>query len=101
LAASGSRELDAATAAALEEEGSEDGDEWEDLPSNTLDLGLGVTKQELMAYGAEGTGFARKRDDETQAFLTEFFREASAKPAFQEVFAALTPEEQERLRSLA
>ncbi|KAK2759162.1 hypothetical protein FQN54_003262 [Arachnomyces sp. PD_36] len=101
LSASGSRELDAATAAALEEEGSDDGDEWEDLPSNTLDLGLGITKQELMAYGAEGTAFTRKRDDETQAFLTEFFREASSKPGFQEIFAALTPEEQERLRNLA
>lgn len=99
--ASGSRELDAATAAALEEEGTDDGDEWEDLPSNTLDLGLGITKQELMALGAEGSAFTRERDDETQAFLTEFFREASSKPGFQEVFAALTPKEQERLRSLA
>lgn len=100
--ASGNTEIDAATAAALEEADSED-DEWEDLPSNTLDLGLGVTKQELMSFGEGGTegSFAvRKRDDETQALLLQFFREASAKPGFPELFAALTPAEQEKLRSL-
>jgi hypothetical protein len=100
--ASGNKEIDAATAAALEEEDSED-DDWEDIPSNTLDLGLGVTKQELMSYaegGTESTFGVRKRDDETQAFLMQFFQEASTKPAFQELFAALTPHEQEKLRSL-
>ncbi|GAM36039.1 hypothetical protein TCE0_018f04818 [Talaromyces pinophilus] len=100
--ASGNKEIDAATAAALEEADSED-DEWEDLPSNTLDLGLGVTKQELMSFGEGGTegSFAvRKRDDETQALLLQFFQEASAKPGFQELFAALTPAEQDKLRSL-
>ncbi|KAI9679369.1 MAG: hypothetical protein M1817_005391 [Caeruleum heppii] len=60
-----------------------DGD-WEDVPS-TLDLGLHVTKQELMAYGAaaghDGSGDsglfgqARQRDDETQGFLVQFLRE--------------------------
>lgn len=101
--ASGSKEIDAATAAALEEEGSDDGDEWEDIPSNTLDLSLGVTKQELMAFGEGGTQSTfgvRKRDDETQAFLSDFFRQASTKPGFQELFAALTPAEQDKLRSL-
>lgn len=100
--ASGNKEIDAATAAALEEEDSGD-DEWEDLPSNTLDLGLGVTKQELMSFGEGGTegSFAiRKRDDETQALLLQFFQEASTKPGFQELFAALTPAEQNKLRSL-
>ncbi|RAO71780.1 uncharacterized protein BHQ10_007792 [Talaromyces amestolkiae] len=100
--ASGNKEIDAATAAALEEADSED-DEWEDLPSNTLDLGLGVTKQELMSFGEGGTegSFAvRKRDDETQALLLQFFQEASGKPGFQELFAALTPGEQDKLRSL-
>jgi hypothetical protein len=100
--ASGNKEIDAATAAALEEADSED-DEWEDLPSNTLDLGLGVTKQELMSFGEGGTegSFAvRKRDDETQALLLQFFQEASAKPGFQELFEALTPAEQDKLRSL-
>lgn len=103
-AASGSKELDAATAAALEEEGSDDGDEWEDIPSTTLDLNLGITKQELMSYGEGGMESVfgtRKRDDETQAFLVEFFRHASTKPEFQQLFAALTPNEQEKLRSLS
>ncbi|GES60233.1 importin beta-5 subunit [Aspergillus terreus] len=102
-AASGSKEIDAATAAALEEEGSDDDDEWEDLPSNTLDLSLGVTKQELMAFGeggTEGVFGVRKRDDETQGFLVDFFRNASTKPAFQQLYAALTPAEQEKLQSL-
>ncbi|KAL4787887.1 armadillo-type protein [Aspergillus varians] len=102
-AASGNKEIDAATAAALEEEDSEEDDEWEDMPDNTLDLGLGVTKQELMAFGeggTEGVFGVRKRDDETQAFLLDFFRNASTKGEFQQVFAALTPDEQEKLRAL-
>src|SRR5205085_7704464 len=43
----------AAAAAVLDSEGSDDGDEWEDVGNNgsrVLDLGLGVTKQQLMAY---------------------------------------------------
>ncbi|KAL4893511.1 armadillo-type protein [Aspergillus ambiguus] len=103
-AASGSKEIDAATAAALEEAGSdEDDDEWEDLPSNTLDLNLGVTKQELMAFGeggTEGVFGVRKRDDETQGFLVDFFRNASTTAEFQQLYAALTPSEQEKLQSL-
>ncbi|OJI99128.1 hypothetical protein ASPVEDRAFT_125819 [Aspergillus versicolor CBS 583.65] len=102
-AASGNKEIDAATAAALEEEGSDDGDEWEDVPDNTLDLSLGVTKQELMAFGeggTEGVFGVRKRDDETQAFLLDFFRNASTKNEFGQVFAGLTPDEQEKLRTL-
>ncbi|KAL5048158.1 hypothetical protein BDW71DRAFT_178032 [Aspergillus fruticulosus] len=102
-AASGNKEIDAATAAALEEEGSDEDDEWEDMPDNTLDLSLGVTKQELMAFGeggTEGVFGVRKRDDETQAFLLDFFRNASTKGEFQQLFAALTPDEQEKLRSL-
>ncbi|QKX57955.1 uncharacterized protein TRUGW13939_05075 [Talaromyces rugulosus] len=100
--ASGNKEIDAAAAAALEEADSED-DEWEDIPGNTLDLGLGVTKQELMSFGEGGSEsvFAvRKRDDETQGFLVQFFQEASTKPGFQELFNILTPAEQEKLRSL-
>ncbi|KKK21257.1 putative importin beta-5 subunit [Aspergillus rambellii] len=101
-AASGSKEIDAATAAALEEESSDD-DEWEDVPSNVLDLGLGVTKQELMTFGeggTEGVFGVRKRDDEAQGFLLDFFRNASTKAEFQQLFAALTLSEQEKLRTL-
>ncbi|GKZ17940.1 hypothetical protein AbraIFM66951_007816 [Aspergillus brasiliensis] len=102
-AASGSKEIDAATAAALEEEGSDDDDEWEDMPGNTLDLNLGVTKQELMAFGEGGSESVfgvRRRDDETQAFLLNFFRDAASKPEFQQLYAALSPAEQEKLQSL-
>lgn len=89
--------------AALDEAESDD-DEWEDIPGNTLDLSLGVTKQELMAFGeggTEGVFGVRQRDDETQAFLSEFFREASTQPAFQEIFASLTADEQSKLQSLS
>lgn len=120
VAASGDKELDAATAAAMAgkdsddeegggeviiegEEGDED-DEWEDMPGGgTLDLNLGVTKQELMAFGeggTEGVFGLRKRDDETQAFLSDFFRHAATKPDFQQMYAALTPSEQHKLQSL-
>lgn len=97
-----------AAAGDLESDDDDDNDEWEDLPSSsaadTLDLGLGMTKQDLMGLAGEGAlaGMAtRTRDDETNAFLLQFFREAAAKPGFQEVFAALTTEEQEQLRSLS
>ena len=100
----GGKELEAATAAALADlESDDENDDWEDLPSGTLDLSLGVTKQDLMGFAGEGAmagGAARSRDDATQTFLLQFFREAASKPSFQEVFAALTPGEQERLQSL-
>ncbi|KAI9836390.1 MAG: hypothetical protein M1819_001420 [Sarea resinae] len=95
------RALDAAAAAELAEEGSDDGD-WEDVP-NALDLGSAATRRDLMEF-ADGTGIgswnARQRDDETQAVLVDFFRDASAKPGFEDLFAALNPDEQDRLRLL-
>lgn len=94
--------MDAAAAAELAEEGSDDGD-WED-ESNVLDLGLGTTKADLMAFTDEGVssvGGFRQRDDETQAYLVGFFRDAAAKPGFAEEFASLTPEEQEKLRAMS
>ncbi len=59
-----------------------------------------------MAYGeddgAGGAGGApRQRDDETQAYLIEFFREAATQPSFAELFNALTPAEQEKLKSMS
>lgn len=103
-AASGNQEIDAAQAAALDDAGSDDGDdEWEDVPGQILDLGLGMTKQALMSFGEGGTEGAfgvRRRDDETQAFLAEFFRRASTQPGFQELFGALTADEQRKLQSL-
>ncbi|KAF2145557.1 uncharacterized protein K452DRAFT_315776 [Aplosporella prunicola CBS 121167] len=101
LSASGNLQqgMNAAAQAELQDENSEDED-WEDDP-NELDLGLGATKAELMAYADEGGYSGRQRDDETQAYLTNFFREASQKPGFAEMFAALTPQEQDKLRTMS
>ena len=90
-----------------------DDDDWEDVPGSALDLGGSMTKQQLMGFGngggggsgmGTGTGAAsvmsnRQRDDETQAYLVEFFREVSSRNVgrFVEWYAALTGEERERL----
>ncbi|KAJ5690523.1 Armadillo-like helical [Penicillium macrosclerotiorum] len=103
-AASGNAAMDAAQAAALDDAASDDGDDdWEDVPGQILDLGLGMTKQQLMSFGeggSEGVFGVRRRDDETQAFLVDFFRRASQQPAFAELFGALTADEQGKLQSL-
>jgi importin-9 len=91
----------AAAAEALEDEGEDDGD-WEDEPSGTLDLTSPAMRENLMAYG-EGEGFSsRQGDDETQAYLVNFFGEVSRDQnlRFQEVFATLTPAEQTKLHQL-
>jgi hypothetical protein len=54
-----------------------------------------------MAFAEETPYSTRQRDDETQAYLIQFFHDAATKPTFTEVFNALTPEEQEKLRSYA
>ncbi|OJJ51172.1 hypothetical protein ASPZODRAFT_127196 [Penicilliopsis zonata CBS 506.65] len=120
-AATGTQSLDAATAAAMggtrsgdvgddddddddDDDGDDDDDEWEDMPGTTLDLSLGVTKQELMAFGeggSEGVFGVRQRDDETQAFLLDFFRHASSQPGFQEMFGGLSESERQKLQELA
>uniref|UniRef100_L2FDT3 Importin beta-5 n=1 Tax=Colletotrichum fructicola (strain Nara gc5) TaxID=1213859 RepID=L2FDT3_COLFN len=91
----------AAVAAAAEfadEENDDDG--WEDEPE-TLDLSLGGVKNDLMSY-IEGSG-ARQRDDETQAYLTEFFMRAARENVanFQEWYGMLTEEERGKLNELA
>lgn len=70
---------------------------------NVLDLGLGATKADLMAFG-EGTGtFMRQRDDETQAYLSEFFVHATNEnvAGFNELYTAFTDEEKLKLHELA
>ena len=104
LSASGVQSAAAHAAAAAAEFADEEGDDdgWEDLP-NTLDLGLGSTKAELMAWGEGQGSFVRQRDDETQAYLTEFFIKASREnvAGFNELYGALTEEEKMKLNELA
>ena len=93
----------AATAMAAAEFDDEEDDGWEDLP-NTLDLGSAATKADLMAY-AEGLGssFSRQRDDETQAYLTDFFIRAAREntAGFNEQYNMLNDEEKAKLAELA
>ncbi|KAL1303770.1 hypothetical protein AAFC00_007109 [Neodothiora populina] len=99
--------LDAAAAAELEAEEDEDGNadsdngDWEDeADGGFLDLGSGMTKEQLMAYAADDGPVGRRQDDETQAYLLDFFRAQAQRPEFGQVFAALTPDEQEKLRMM-
>jgi hypothetical protein len=91
----------AQAAAEYADEGASD-DGWEDVPS-TLDLGLGTTKAELMAYGEGQGSFMRQRDDETQAYLTEFFIRAGRENIadFNGLYEALSGEEKGKLQELA
>lgn len=80
-------------------EDEEDGD-WEDEPGSPLVAGLGMSKQEILDFANESPGRKRQTDDATQAFLESFFREQGHDLRFQELFAALTPAEQARLRTV-
>lgn len=101
LSASGLQNA-ATAAAAAEFDDDNDDDSWEDVP-NVLDLGLSSTKQDLMAFGEGRGGFGRDRDDETQAYLTEFFVKAGRENlgGFNELYEVLTPEEKVKLQELA
>lgn len=98
LSASGARA--AAMAANAEVESDDDDDGWED-DDDTLDLSLRTTKAELMSFAE--VGGQRQRDDETQAYLTDFFircgRENVAN--FQEWYGMLTDDEKAKLNELA
>lgn len=105
LSASGNaRALDAAAAAELDDDNDDDDDgDWEDDPSDFVDLGAGMSKAQLMSLGAaedSSASFVRARDDETQAFLLEFFQREAQKPGFADVFASLSPDEQDKLRAM-
>jgi len=98
----------------LLEEAQDDDDEWEDDP-DTLDLASPSAKEgwtRLQARVIKRLEIAnkdlalmrlvendRKRDDETQAYLTEFFQNAARKPSFPHYFSQLTQEEQMKLRA--
>ena len=102
LSASGVQNAASQAAAAAEFGDDEDDDGWEDVP-NTLDLGLGMTKEELMVFADGSSNFVRQRDDETQAYLTEFFIKAASESTagFNELYAALTEDEKLKLQGLA
>jgi hypothetical protein len=63
---------------------------------------LGSTKADLMAF-AEGQGsFMRQRDDETQAYLTEFFVKVSQEniAGFHDLYNSLTDDEKAKLAEI-
>lgn len=105
LSASGAQGAANAAAAAVAEFGdvdSDDSDEgWEDAPGDTLDLSLGGVRADLMSYIDASN--IRQRDDETQAYLTEFFVAAAREnvAGFRDWFELLSEEEKGKLQELA
>lgn len=95
--------LAAAAASQLAEEAEDDdGDDgWEDEP-DTLDLSLGSTKADLMGW-IESNNSSRKRDDETQRYLSDFFLNAAKEnvSGFQQWYNLLTEDEKAKLNELA
>ncbi|KAI1104066.1 ARM repeat-containing protein [Jackrogersella minutella] len=101
LSASGSNgaaNLAAAAAAEFADENDDDG--WEDDP-DTIDLNLGSVKNDLMGY-LEASNM-RHRDDETQAYLTEFFLGAAREniAGFGEWYNQLTEDEKAKLQEIS
>lgn len=91
----------AASAAVAGDFDSDDEDDgWVD-DDDTLDMGLAATKDDLMSY-IEGPG-RRAPDDETQAFLTQFFLECGRDNTanFQEWYNTLSEDEKAKLNELA
>jgi importin-9 len=76
---------------------------WEDENDDILDLSLGATKNDLFSYLDSGPANRRSRDDETQAYLTEFFLRAAREDTggFKGWYDQLTPTEQQKLNELA
>lgn len=112
LSASGAQGAASAAAAAVAEfadadllsedgEGGGDDDGWEDDGDGTLDLSSLGVRHDLMSF-MEGSNI-RQRDDETQAYLTEFFVTAAREnvAGFQDWYALLTEDEKAKLNELA
>jgi hypothetical protein len=91
----------AATVYADEDDDDGDNEGWEDEPDDTLDLALGSTKSELMGW-AEG-GSSRQRDDETQAYLLDFFMRADNEniAGFQNWCSMLSDDEKRKVKEAA
>jgi importin-9 len=114
LSASGTTGATSAAAAAISsagidfggdaaDDGDDDDDGWEDEPDNTIDLSLGTTKADLLSYlEAPGSG-VRQRDDETQAYLTDFFVRAAREniAGFEGWYNELSEDEKGKLQELA
>ncbi|CAK7263999.1 hypothetical protein SEPCBS119000_000776 [Sporothrix epigloea] len=85
-----------------DEDNSDDDSGWEDDNGDLLDLSLGATKNDLFSYLDGGSNW-RLRDDETQAYLTEFFLRAAREntSGFKGWYDQLTPAEQQKLNELA
>ncbi|KAI2619058.1 ARM repeat-containing protein [Hypomontagnella submonticulosa] len=101
LSASGANSAAVAAAAAAAEFADDDGDnDWEDDP-NSLDLSIGTSKNDLMSF-LEASNI-RHRDDETQAYLTEFFLTAARDniAGFGEWYNQLTEDEKAKLNELS
>ncbi|KAL2267286.1 hypothetical protein VTJ83DRAFT_4563 [Remersonia thermophila] len=93
----------AATELADEDLDDDDGDDgWEDEPDDALDLALGSTKSDLMGW-AEGAGNQRQRDDETQAYLVDFFLRADAEniAGFHDWLGMLSEDEKRKIKEAA
>ncbi|KAI1447799.1 ARM repeat-containing protein [Annulohypoxylon stygium] len=90
----------AAAAAAAEFADDNDDDGWEDDP-DTIDLNLGSVKNDLMGF-LEANNM-RSRDDETQAYLTEFFLTAAREniSGFQEWYNQLSENEKAKLQEIS
>ncbi|KAL8854402.1 MAG: hypothetical protein Q9221_000889 [Calogaya cf. arnoldii] len=76
----------------------DDDDEWEDQAGDFIDLGNAGTRNELMGYADESR--YHNVDDQTQAYLVDFFKQASKEPDFGDVYQALTEEEREKLHQM-
>lgn len=101
LSASGasSAAATAAAVAAADFADENDDDGWEDDP-DTLDLSLGSTKLDLMGFLDANN--IRMRDDETQAYLSEFFVNAARDNVanFGDWYNGLTEEEKAKLNEI-
>ncbi|OAR01140.1 hypothetical protein LLEC1_05590 [Akanthomyces lecanii] len=103
LSASGSRATANLASAAvandalLDEDDGEDG--WED--DETLDLTLNSVKGDLMSFMENGG--QRQRDDQTQAYLADFFIRAAQEDTghFNQWYPKLSEEERQKLHELA
>ncbi|OAA52723.1 Armadillo-type fold protein [Beauveria brongniartii RCEF 3172] len=86
-----------ANTAQFDEDDGEDG--WED--DETLDLTLNSVKDDLMSFMENGS--QRQRDDETQAYLSDFFVRAHNENIgqFQQWYTKLEEGEQQKLNELA